>query len=764
MAKTILKIPGSDHFFSDGKRPDLSSISPKLKVFSYDDKHKVDPITFEVVAHKLWQINDEQGQTLKKISGSPVATDANDFNVVLCDELGDIINIGPYYLPHASNVDFMVKWTVVNRSDNPGINPDDMFLCNDPWIGALHPQDVAVLSPIFVGDELFAWTGSTIHEVDLGGVNVGSWCVDADDHFSEGMAYPPIKIVEAGSIRKDVEDVYLRRSRAPALVGLDLRAHIASNNVAKQRILELIERYGAKTINVVMKRQMDYAEQRFRDRLRQIPDGTWRCETYQEVARSGDRGVYKTVLAMTKRDDTLEFDFSGSDPNVGMINCTRAGAVGGSTVAILPLLCFDIPWALGGIHRALNFITPLGTIINAEFPHGVSMGSIAGTWSATNAANNCVSRMLTSAPELQDRLLAGCVGSWTTVIASGLDNNKLPFVTMIMDCMAGGWGARSFADGVDTAGLMAAITGQCPNVETNEGFYPILYLYRRETKDSGGPGEFRGGMGATSCWIPHDTEGRSIQLVLATFGQAFPTAFGVDGGYPANSSMFKMVRRAGVDSWFARGEIPTDLSSLGGNVEYMTVKCETVENPDDVFEHTWSGGGGYGDPLDRRSEKVLADILNDAVSYEVAEKVYGVILKDGAVDTAATEQRRRQIRGERIGAKAINLREKRDHNIGGGRQISRHLVLNEDNNVQCAGCGHVHGSALKNYKLLLVRKDNDIREANPLLVDPKIFIDPDVQFRQYFCPSCATQVETEVILAGSEPVWDKQLRIEQSRA
>ena len=85
-----------------------------------------------MVAHKLWQINDEQGQALKKISGSPVATDANDFNVVLCDELGDIVNIGPYYLPHAANVDFMVKWTVVNRSDNPGIHPDDMFLCNDP--------------------------------------------------------------------------------------------------------------------------------------------------------------------------------------------------------------------------------------------------------------------------------------------------------------------------------------------------------------------------------------------------------------------------------------------------------------------------------------------------------------------------------------------------------------------------------------------------------------------------------------------------------
>lgn len=758
MSKTILKIPGSERFYSEGRRPEPNGISPKLKLFQYDHSHEVDPITLEVVAHKLWQINDEQGQALKKISGSPVATDANDFNVVLCDELGDIINIGPYYLPHAANVDFMVKWTVVNRSDNPGIHADDMFLCNDCWIGALHPQDVAVLSPIFVDDRLFAWTGSTIHQVDLGGVNIGSWCVDAEEHFAEGMSYPPIKMVENGEIRRDIEDVYLRRSRAPALVGLDLRAHIASNNVAKQRMLELVDRYGAKTINVVMKKQMDYAEQRFRERLRQIPDGTWRCETYQEVCKTGDRGVYKTTLAMTKRDGELEFDFTGSDPNCGMINCTRAGAVGGSTVAILPLLCYDIPWALGGLHRALKFITPVGTIINAEFPHGVSMGSIAGTWSATNAANNCIARMLTSAPELQDRLLSGCVGSWTTVIASGLDNNKLPFVTMIMDCMAGGWGARSFADGVDTAGLMAAITGQCPNVETNEGFYPILYLYRRETKDSGGAGEYRGGMGATSCWAAHDTDGRPIELVLATFGQAFPTAFGVDGGYPANTAMYKMMRGADVDQWFARGEIPADMSLLKGELEYLPPKFETRQMPQDVFEHTWSGGGGYGDPLDRQPERVLVDVLNDAVSSKSAEAVYGVIIKDGAIDLAATEKKRAQIRADRLGNSDARKLKALKTAID-GKRISRHLVLKSDNSVACLNCGYVIGSAGKNYKLQLIRKDNDIRQANPLIIDCKTFIDPEVQFRQFFCPSCATQLETDVALATSEPIWDKQLKV-----
>jgi len=364
--------------------------------------------------------------------------------------------------------------------------------------------------------------------------------------------------------------------------------------------------------------------------------------------------------------------------------------------------------------------------------------------------------MLTSAPDLQDRLLSGCVGSWTTVIASGLDNNKLPFVTMIMDCMAGGWGARSFADGVDTAGLMAAITGQCPNVETNEGFYPILYLYRRETKDSGGPGEYRGGMGATSCWIPYDTDGRPIQLVLATFGQAFPTAFGVDGGYPANTSMYKMLRRADVEQWFARGEVPTDISKLKGELEYLPPKFETQEMPNDVFEHTWSGGGGYGDPLDRVPQRVLVGVLNDAVSLAAAETVYGVIVKDRAVDRRETERRRAQIRSWRLGGAQVKASSK-SQLANGVKRISRHLVLGPDENIACSNCAYVIGSAKQNYKERLVRRDNDVREANPLIVDSRLFIDPEMQFRQYFCPSCAAQIETEIILATSDPVWDKQV-------
>ena len=152
------------------------------------------------------------------------------------------------------------------------------------------------------------------------------------------------------------------------------------------------------------------------------------------------------------------------------------------------------------------------------------------------------------------------------------------------------------------------------------------------------------------------------------------------------------------------------------------------------------------------------DRLNAAVSVESAEAIYGVIVKDRAVDTGATEKKRAKIRADRLGK--ADARPKTASKTGiGGKPISRHLVLKPDNSVACANCGYVIGSALKNYKLQLVRKNNDIRQANPLILDSKRFIDPEVQFRQYFCPSCAAQVETEVILATSEPVWDKQLQV-----
>jgi N-methylhydantoinase B len=641
-------IPGSEKYEAS-ERLNEDAIDPGLKLHEASEDGDLDRVTFEVLRHRLNRINEEQGITIQNVSGSPIATDANDFNVVIADERGDIVSFGQYVMFLGGALDMIIKWILENRSEDPGIEPGDMFLCNDPWVGGVHQNDVAIVSPVFHDGELFGWTASTIHQVDVGGVNPGSFCVDADDVFAEAQPTPPIKLVQDGEITRDVEEMFLRRSRTPQLVGMDLRAQVASNNVAKDRLTEQIDRYGADTVKRVMKETISYAEESLRNRLRDLPDGVWRHVDYQEVSKTGDRGVYKAGIDLGKRDDRLLFTVTG-DPPAGMFNCSYPAMRGGFVAAVLPMLCHDMPWALGGIYKVIEIDVEENIIINADFPAGTSMGATSGAWQASNLATKAIANMLSASDEHDEDLFAGNCGSWATINMMGVDQHGDPFVTMLMDSMAGGWGARATSDGVDTGGLLSTPRGQAPNVESNELSFPMLYLSRREEPDSGGPGEYRGGTGASICWKPHDTEA-PITNVVSVFGAAMPTSAGIAGGYPSNAVRYEMIRGSDVGDWLDDDRIPPEKDALDGDVEVMPPKYQTQQASDDVYYCLWQGGGGFGDPIDREPGRVADDVRNDYVSQEVARETYGVVLDDdGSVDADATEDRREEIRRHRLDA------------------------------------------------------------------------------------------------------------------
>ncbi|MFC3958784.1 hydantoinase B/oxoprolinase family protein [Halovivax cerinus] len=612
------------------------------------DDHELDQVTFEVLRNRLQQINEEQGTTLKQVSGSPIVTDAYDFNVTIGDERGDTVSLGPYVMYHASVTDLIIKWIIERRADNPGIEPGDMYICNDPWIGAVHQNDAVVLAPVFHEGELFSWVSSTVHQVDVGGNEIGSFAIEDDDAFAEAEPVPPTKLVEDGELRTDIEDIFLRKSRAPAMVGMDLRAQIAGNNVAIDRIHELIDDYGADTVKAVMKETMDYAETSLRNRLRELPDGVWRHVDYQEVANADDRGVHRTEVALEKDGDTLRFHVDG-DPAAGMINTTYAGMRGGLVAPVLPMLCHDLPWALGGIFRAIEFEAESNIVVNAEFPAGTGMAAIAGTWHTVNLSNQCVAKLLAASDEYSEDLVAGSSGSWVTMNAMGIDQRGDQFVTQFMDPMSGGWGARSHSDGINTAGIFAAPGGITANVESNELAFPMLYMYRKEMADSGGPGEHRGGVTASMCWLPHDTDA-PMQHVISAFGAAAPTSHGVSGGHPSNSVRYELVRDSNAADLLESGEIPADVGEIDGDRDIVSPKAKFVQEADDIYYSIWQGGGGYGDPIDRDPERVAADVRAGYVSEEEARRTYGVVLSDGDVDVAATTDRREEIRADRLAA------------------------------------------------------------------------------------------------------------------
>src|ERR1700737_3148039 len=133
------------------------------------------PLTYEVVRHRLWSVTDEMGEALKRMSGSPIVTDANDFDFTINDEVGQEVQVGLYNTMLVGAIDLAVYWTLQHRADNPGIHDGDMFLCNDPWIGGgLHQSDAVVFQPLFFDGKLFGWTSAISHEADLGGPGLGS--------------------------------------------------------------------------------------------------------------------------------------------------------------------------------------------------------------------------------------------------------------------------------------------------------------------------------------------------------------------------------------------------------------------------------------------------------------------------------------------------------------------------------------------------------------------------------------------------------------
>lgn len=643
-----IPVPGSEVFSSRIRTREqlLESVPGELLLHhaSSEEVENLDPLSYEVIRHRLWAITDLMGQALKKMSGSLVVTDCNDFDVAITDEFGDIVQVGPYNTELAASVDLAIKWILENRAENPGIFDGDMFLCNDPWVGGgLHQNDVAVLAPFFYEGRLFGWTAAVAHQADLGGVSPGSWTPRAEDIFWESLPTPPVKIVEKSVIRRDVEDVYLRRSRVPKMVALDLRAKVGANTVGQERLRELIAKYGDDVVKAAMDRELNDAEQRLRDKLEKVEDGTWTATAYQEQSMEGDRNIHKIVCTLKKTGTDLLFDFTGTDEQSGMINCTFSGMYGGILAAVLPVLCGDIPWATGGIRRCISIKSEEGTLNNATFPAAVGKGSVASAWATMNAVTECLSKMLDTSIELKEQVQSVCCGTWQLCVMAGLDQRSQPFATMLTDSMGGGFGAGLDHDGVDTGGLLLIPMGKMPDVEMNEFVLPMLYLWRREETDSGGPGRFRGGMTASLCFVPHDTPAPMMQVISGA-GKTVSQNVGLAGGYPGSSQVDIAVRGANVYDLFSQGVMPTSLDEIAGDVQILACEDEALLSPQDVHYMSWQSGGGYGDPLLRDPELVAYDVAELRVSNESARKLYGVVLnEDIEVDLDATLRLRSEL-------------------------------------------------------------------------------------------------------------------------
>lgn len=635
--------------FTEGYVPsEPLDVHPSLSVHT-DAREDLDPITYEVIRHRLYSINEEHGSTLENISGSPVAYYAQDFNPTILTATGEVVFQGPYIQFFSPIAELQAKWILENRSDNPGIEPGDVFISNDPWVGSTHQPDVFFLAPVFRDGELFCWVGNTLHQYDIGGTNPGSFCPAASDVFEEPTPIPPIKIVEGGEVREDLRQMYLRHSRMPQLVALDFNAQLAGVNVARGRVNDLIDEYGARTVHGVLNRVLDDAEQKFVQKLEKIPDGTYRGRAYMDGSKTGDTGVYRGEVQIVKEGTNLTFKSENMAENVGAINCTYAGFRTAIMSVLNPFLMSDAMWVSGGALRHIDIDVNPGTVSNATWPSAVSNGGTIATFFTIHLINNAMNRMLAATPELKENIITGQAAGASAISQSGIDQWGEPFGTMNLDGMSGGIGPAPHRDGINTAGQYWAPKAGIPNMEQNEQDFPILYLFRSEVPDTGGPGEFRGAANMDFCWKPHNTN--QIQNVFAGSGVLVPMSNGISG-YPGGTARTYVMSDTDINDRFDQSEIPQDIQDIDGEFAKLKSKDEQIQQPDDVTMMRNGGTPGYGDPIKRPPEKVATDVEDGIVTVQAAREIYGVIVEEGTdgvrVKPDQTDHRRAEIRDQRL--------------------------------------------------------------------------------------------------------------------
>jgi N-methylhydantoinase B len=748
-------IPGSERFATRPVDSEvlIRSLPSKLRVHTVSQEmiDSLDPLTYEVVRHRLWSVTDEMGETLKRMSGSPIVTDANDFDFTINDEAGQLVQVGLYNTMLVGAIDLALTWTLQNRAINPGIEEGDMFLANDPWVGGgLHQNDAVVFQPIFHDGALFGWTSAVCHEPDLGGSAIGSSPIGNIDVFSEALPTPPIKVMRGGELQHDIVDAWVRRSRVPMVVGLDLRAKVGANTIGRLRLKAVIEEYGPDVVKAVMKKMMNDAEHRLQHKLRSLPDGRWTATGYQDQAFLGDRGTHKVQLAMTKTDDRLLFDFTGTDPQAGVISCTLGGCRGGIMLAFLPILCGDIPWSASGLMRCFDIVAPEGTLVNASFPAAINRAPLGTGWMIGNLVAQCLSQMLDQKIEFRDNVQASCCGTFDFACVAGVDERAeqpVPFLNVVMETVAGGYGARPAHDGINTGGSFCIPMGRVPDAEITELLYPLLVLWRREECDSGGAGRQRGGTSCSVAMTPHGTS-LPAHVVMATSGKAVSQNPGLAGGYPGSLGHDVIVKGGAVDAMLARGEIPGDFIDLSGAAEATQCFATDMLAPGDVLYMNCQGGGGYGDPVLRDIDLVAQDLSDGLISATAAREIYGVVIAEGrGVDRGASDDLRAEMKKHRLRGMKTGTVLGGDTPGEAGRPIDDNLMLVGSDGASHIGCRHC-GQALsgEDKKLHLGVIEGPSSQAGPVVrTDPTHFIDEQVIFLQHVCPGCGTAIQSSIV-------------------
>ena len=578
---------------------------------------ELDPVEAYIIYRAMFSACEQMDITLRHTAYSTIINVGKDYSCGVFTADARLVAQACNCAVHLASMHYSVE-ACVREFGIEQLAQGDLLAVSDPYRGGTHLPDLTIIRPIFHRDELVMFAASRAHHVDVGGASPGSFPI-SEEIFSEGIRIPPVKYYTRDRVNREVMELVLANVRVPKEYWGDVEAQLAADRIGERHLEALFEKHGRDKVMAAVLDYMDHTERGLRAELAKFPDGTYAATDYMD----GDGIVvdpYKVYVEVTVDGTDVYCDFTGTDAQArGPINAVFAVTASSVINAFLSLTNPNL-MPNHGFYRPLHVKVPEGTILNPHFPAPVVLGN-------TNTSMRVIELIWQAmAPMAREKVIGGPYGGANDVHCGGFhpeSGERYVFYWSV----AGGFGGRATKDGWHVTTAEIANDMDTP-AEVFEYRYPWLVHEWRLREDSGGPGKFRGGCGASWKGTPRDHRA----VVSITSDRVVHPPYGAFGGMPGKVAEF-YVHRGGGEA--------EQLAPTTGKVDHVSV------DSDDVLHVLTQGGGGYGNPLERDPALVLKDVVDSLVSLESARDDYGVVVdpETDTVDNAATAALRDRMLG-----------------------------------------------------------------------------------------------------------------------
>ena len=535
-----------------------------------------DPIELEIFKNLFHSIAEEMGAALQRTAFSPNIKERRDYSCAVFDGAGQVIAMGDHMPVHLGSMPMSVRAAIAACEMAPG----DVVMLNDPFRGGTHLPDITLVAPVYL------WRGrprprkadhrpdfyvaSRAHHADVGGAYAGSMGL-CREIYQEGLRIPPVRIMRAGVMDRDVLALLLNNVRTPEEREGDLGAQIAACHTGAVRLTDVCARYGIDRIKRAARELLAYSEELMRAFLLHVPPGIYSAEDFLDNDGINDKPVKIAVKVSVGPGKVrgrgvakplVIVDFTGSDPQVeGSINAVEAITYSACFYVFRCLLAEDVP-ATSGLMRPIRVIAPDGTIVNARPPAAVAGGNV-------ETSQRIVDVLLQGlAQAIPDRIPAAASGTMNNLTIGGVDpRTDKPFA--YYETIAGGMGARPTKPGV--SGVHTHMTNSLNTpAEALEYAYPLRVRRYSLRPGSGGAGKHRGGDG-----IIREIEVLTDCEVTLLSDRRTRGPYGLAGGKPGAPGKASVIRN-------------------DGSIETMPGKFTTRLRTGERIRMETPGGGGWG--------------------------------------------------------------------------------------------------------------------------------------------------------------------------